>query len=209
MNPPLRASHPASSSLSAGQWGQRERAGRHPGAPDNQSRRHPRRARGAGHSSPRWGAPAPTLPWSAVNSAVRVSSVAEWFLACRWRDKKSRWMVRADAFITVDYPVTSFDEHEDRVLRTLIEWAEARSALTVRPLAAIDDLGAHDVGVLDSGLDKRLAGVRCAHGQALESDEGIARALKAGVRVVCVRQRQPALLAALPAPPAPAGGADR
>jgi pyruvate, orthophosphate dikinase len=94
-------------------------------------------------------------------------------------------------------PVVSCDEDEDGILRTLIEWAQARSMLAVRPLAAITALGASDVGALDAGLDARLIGIRRASGAALESDEGIARALKAGVEVVCVRHRLPALLAAL------------
>ena len=93
--------------------------------------------------------------------------------------------------------IASVDESEDPTLCTLIQWAEAKSPLTVRPLDAIDALGAGDVGVLDAGLDSRLQGVRAAYGQALESDEGIARALRAGVATVCVRHRLPALLAAL------------
>jgi pyruvate,orthophosphate dikinase len=93
--------------------------------------------------------------------------------------------------------IASMDESEDRTLCTLIQWAEAKSPLTVRPLEAIVALGAGDVGVLDAGLDSRLQGVRAAYGQALESDEGIARALRAGVAIVCVRHRLPALLAAL------------
>jgi pyruvate,orthophosphate dikinase len=93
--------------------------------------------------------------------------------------------------------IASVDESEDPTLCTLIQWAEAKSPLTVRPLDAIDALGAGDVGVLDAGLDSRLQGVRAAYGQALESDEGIASAIRAGVATVCVRHRLPALLAAL------------
>jgi pyruvate, orthophosphate dikinase len=100
-------------------------------------------------------------------------------------------------------PVVSFDEHADRILCTLIEWAEAKSALTVRPLTAIGAVAAIDVGVLDAEFDTRLHGICAAYGQALESDEGIVRALKAGVRVICVRHRLPALLASL------AGSANR
>jgi pyruvate,orthophosphate dikinase len=94
--------------------------------------------------------------------------------------------------------VACVNEGEDPAIRTLIQWAEATSPLTVRPLAAIDALGASDVGVLDAELDSRLLGIRSAYGQALESDEGIVRAVRAGVPVVCVRHRLPALLAALP-----------
>jgi pyruvate, orthophosphate dikinase len=94
-------------------------------------------------------------------------------------------------------PIASVEESEDPTLCTLIQWAEEKSPLTVRSLDAIDALGARDVGVLDAGLDSRLRGVRAAYGQALESDEGIARAIRAGVAIVCVRHRLAALLAAL------------
>ncbi len=94
-------------------------------------------------------------------------------------------------------PLVNFDEREDRVLRTLIEWAEPKSPLSIQPLASIDALGASDIGVLDDDLDARLQGIRAAYGSALETDEGISRALKAGVQVIYVRHRLPALLAAL------------
>jgi pyruvate, orthophosphate dikinase len=94
-------------------------------------------------------------------------------------------------------PLVNFDEREDRVLRTLIEWAEPKSPLSIQPLTSIDALGASDIGVLDEDLDARLQGIRAAYGSALETDEGISRALKAGVQVICVRHRLPALLASL------------
>jgi pyruvate,orthophosphate dikinase len=94
-------------------------------------------------------------------------------------------------------PIVYVDESEDPTLRTLIQWAETKSPLTVRPLADIDALGAGDVGGLDAELDSRLRGIRSAYGLALETDEGIAHAVQAGLPIACVRHRLPALLAAL------------
>jgi pyruvate,orthophosphate dikinase len=102
--------------------------------------------------------------------------------------------------------VVSADEREDRTVRTLIEWAEEASPLTVRALPPVnaidaqDAIGANDardIGALDAELDARLHGVRAARGDALERDEGIARAVEAGVKIVYVRHRLPALLAAV------------
>jgi pyruvate, orthophosphate dikinase len=96
-------------------------------------------------------------------------------------------------------PVAVSDEREDPTMRTLAEWAEEASPLTVRPLSEMGAADARDVGALDSGINARLRAVRAAHGSALECDEGIARAVKAGVQVVWVRRRLPALLAAVAA----------
>jgi pyruvate,orthophosphate dikinase len=94
-------------------------------------------------------------------------------------------------------PLRGVNEEEDPAVRTLIEWAETKSPLTVMPLSAAEGLGAHDIGALDGDLDRRLQGIESVHGAALELDEGVARAIKAGVSTVCVRHRLPALLAAL------------
>jgi pyruvate, orthophosphate dikinase len=94
-------------------------------------------------------------------------------------------------------PLRGVDEDEDPAVRTLIEWAQMKSPLTVMPLSAVEALGALDIGTLDGDLDRRLRGTGSAFGAALESDEGVARAIKAGVSAVCVRHRLPALLAAL------------
>ena len=94
-------------------------------------------------------------------------------------------------------PLRGVDEGEDPAVRTLIEWAQTKSPLTVMPLSAVEALGAHDIGTLDGDLDRRLRGIGSAYGAALESDEGVARAIRAGVSAICVRHRLPALLAAL------------
>jgi pyruvate, orthophosphate dikinase len=96
-------------------------------------------------------------------------------------------------------PLHSVDESEDPAVRTLIGWAEARSPLSILSMSAIESQDAQDVGVLDAELELRLRGIRSAYGPALESDEGIARAIRAGVSTVCVRHRLPALLAAVAA----------
>lgn len=95
-------------------------------------------------------------------------------------------------------PTVAVDEEQDELLATLIDWAQSIAPLSVRPLAAMPAGAATDIGA-----GGRLPAVRSAAlpravcGQALEADASIAACVAAGVEVVYVRQRLPALLGAL------------
>lgn len=99
-------------------------------------------------------------------------------------------------------PLVHPDESDDPDLRALTTWAEAAS-----PLAVTTDLKREDAFVLpDESLEEarpalvaRLRGNSCARGAVLETHEGIAAALEAGVATVVVRRRLPALLSAIEA----------
>ena len=101
-------------------------------------------------------------------------------------------------------PVVSPREDEEPALASLVAWASARAAVRVVDERAPEAAQALDLDTLKGGEDPAqlaglLAGARIVKGAVLNSDAGVQAALAAGVEVLVVRQRLPALLAALPA----------
>ena len=100
-------------------------------------------------------------------------------------------------------PVVSPSEDAEPSLSTLMAWASARTAIRVVDEGSPEAAHALDLDTLKGGEDPAqlaglLAGARIVKGAVLNSDPGVHAALAAGVQVLVVRQRLPALLAALP-----------
>lgn len=93
--------------------------------------------------------------------------------------------------------VVHFCEKNDPALATLIEWAATRAPVAVFSLDDPAASTAVNVQGLDHNLPARLKSADTVCGLALETSEGIQCAVEAGVKAVFVRQRLPALLAAL------------
>ena len=99
-------------------------------------------------------------------------------------------------------PVVSPREDEEPALATLMAWASARTRIRVVDERAPEAAQALDLDTLKGGEDPAqlaglLVGARSVKGSVLNSDAGVQAALAAGVEVIVVRQRLPALLAAL------------
>ena len=92
------------------------------------------------------------------------------------------------------------DEEADPDLRALLEWATAVSPLTVVTKGDADfTLPDEAVEEDRETIAKRLAGKTCVRGSVLETPVGIQAALDAGVKIVIVNRRLPALLSAIEA----------
>jgi len=101
-------------------------------------------------------------------------------------------------------PVLAPLEADEPLLRELIAWAEARAPLEVCAEDAPTAASALDLDKQKGGEDPlQLAalatGAESLRGAVLNSDEGVRAAMAAGIRRIHVRQRLPALLAALAA----------
>ncbi len=99
-------------------------------------------------------------------------------------------------------PVLAPLEVDEPLLRELIAWAEPRAAIEVCAEDAATAAEALDLDKLKGGEDPLqlatlAAGAETLRGAVLNSDEGVRAALAAGIRRIHVRQRLPALLAAL------------
>lgn len=102
-------------------------------------------------------------------------------------------------------PVKVPHENGEHGIPDLIDWATELSPITVYAANAPlpDGLDAQDIVDLDripggenpEEIEELLHGARAARGGALHSDAGISGALKAGVKIIFVRQVLPALLA--------------
>lgn len=93
------------------------------------------------------------------------------------------------------------DEHADRELAALRQWAEAASPIRIYPQGSapageILDLSATAGGEDPANLPRLLAGVKMASGGALATEEGMAAAIAAGVECVTGTPTLPLLLAA-------------
>jgi len=93
------------------------------------------------------------------------------------------------------------DEHGDAELAALRRWAEAASPITVYPFGSgpsseILDLNAISGGEDPANLPRLLSGVQAATGGALATEEGMAAAIGAGVKIVTGNPTLPLLLAA-------------
>jgi pyruvate,orthophosphate dikinase len=101
-------------------------------------------------------------------------------------------------------PVIAPDENNEPSLGELAAWASARAPLEVLDEAAPVTGVVHDLDRARGGEDPAqlaiLAGsAEILRGAVLNSDEGVRAAVAAGVKTIVVKQRLPALLAALTA----------
>ena len=99
-------------------------------------------------------------------------------------------------------PVVSPEETDEPLLATLMAWAASRVTVSVVLESAAEAARALDLDTLKGGEDPAqiaglMAGAEAVKGAVLNSDDGVRAALAAGARVLVVRHRLPALLAAM------------
>ncbi len=101
-----------------------------------------------------------------------------------------------------DLSVIAPDERTEPGLAALAVWAAVRAPLQVFEEAAPEAKAAQDLDRMRGGEDPEqlaalAAGALILRGAVLNSDKGVAAAVAAGVKAIVVKQRLPALLAAL------------